>query len=176
MGMKQLLIGRPLAQYEEHEQRLSKRIGLAVFASDAISSTAYATEEILHILLPIAAMAALNYLVPISFVVMVLLAIVATSYRQVCYAYPNGGGAYIVASDNLSETTSLVAGASLMIDYTLTVAVSVSAGVSAVISALPHLSSWRVPMALIVVAFMTYGNLRGAKEAGTFFAIPTYLY
>ncbi|MDP8961913.1 MAG: APC family permease [Actinomycetota bacterium] len=176
MPIKQLLIGRPLAQYEEQEQRLPKRIGLAVFASDALSSTAYATEEILHILLPIAAMAALEYLVPISFVVMVLLAIVATSYRQVCYAYPNGGGGYIVASDNLGETASLVSGASLMIDYSLTVAVSVSAGVAAVVSAFPHLASWRVPVALIVVAVMTYGNLRGAKEAGTVFAVPTYLY
>lgn len=176
MAIKQVLIGRPLAQYEEEEQRLPKRVALAVFASDAISSTAYATEEILHILVPIAALASLAYLLPISFVVMVLLAIVVTSYRQVCYAYPNGGGAYIVASDNLDETTSLVAGASLMIDYTLTVAVSVSAGVAAVVSAFPHLASWRVPMALIVVGVMTYGNLRGAREAGTIFAIPTYLY
>ncbi|MDQ3931923.1 MAG: amino acid permease, partial [Actinomycetota bacterium] len=147
MPIKQLLLGRPLAQYEEQEQRLPKSIGLAVFASDAISSTAYATEEILHILIPVAAMAALELLVPISFVVMVLLVIVATSYRQVCYAYPNGGGGYIVASDNLGRSASLVSGASLMIDYSLTVAVSVSAGVAAVISAFPDLASWRVPVA-----------------------------
>ena len=173
---KRLLLGRPLATHEEHEQRLSKRIGLAVFASDAISSTAYATEEILLILVPVAGLAALHMLMPISAVVVVVLAIVVMSYRQTIYAYPNGGGAYIVASDNLGEMPALVAGASLLVDYTLTVAVSISAGVAAVISAYPELEGSRVAIAVGVVAFMTLANLRGAKESGTLFAGPTYLY
>jgi amino acid transporter len=173
---KRLLLGRPLATHEEHEQRLSKRIGLAVFASDAISSTAYATEEILLILVPVAGLAALHMLMPISAVVVVVLAIVVTSYRQTIYAYPNGGGAYIVASDNLGEIPALVAGASLLVDYTLTVAVSISAGVAAVVSAYPELEGSRVAIAVGVVAFMTLANLRGAKESGTLFAGPTYLY
>lgn len=175
-SLKEVLIGRPLAEYEEHEQRLTKRVGLAVFASDAISSTAYATEEILHILVPVAAMAALNYLVPISILVMIVLAIVITSYRQTIHAYPNAGGSYVVALDNLGETIGLLAGSALLIDYTLTVAVSVSAGVAAVTSAFESLLPYKVPIALGVVAFMTYANLRGAKESGRIFAIPTYGY
>ena len=174
--LKRLLLGRPLATHEEHRQRLPKRLGLAVFASDAISSTAYATEEILLILVPVAGMAALDYLLPISAVVVVVLAIVAVSYRQTIYAYPNGGGAYIVARDNLGERPALVAGASLLVDYTLTVAVSVSAGVAAVVSAYPALRGSEVTIAVLVVVFMTLANLRGAKESGTLFAIPTYLY
>jgi len=174
--LKRLLLGRPLATHEEHRQRLPKRLGLAVFASDAISSTAYATEEILLILVPVAGMAALHLLLPISGVVVVVLAIVAVSYRQTIYAYPNGGGAYIVARDNLGSRASLVAGASLLVDYTLTVAVSVSAGVAAVVSAYPTLRGHEVAIAVSVVAFMTLANLRGAKESGTLFAIPTYLY
>ena len=174
--LKRVLLGRPLATDEEHRQRLPKRLGLAVFASDAISSTAYASEEILLILVPVAGMAALHYLIPISGVVVVVLAIVAVSYRQTIYAYPNGGGAYIVARDNLGERSALVAGASLLVDYTLTVAVSVSAGVAAVVSAYPPLRGSEVTIAVSVVAFMTLANLRGAKESGTLFAIPTYLY
>jgi amino acid transporter len=173
---KRLLLGRPLATHEEHEQRLPKRIGLAVFASDAISSTAYATEEILLILVPVAGLAALHMLLPISAVVVVVLAIVVTSYRQTIYAYPNGGGAYIVASDNLGELPALVAGASLLVDYTLTVAVSISAGVAAVVSAYPELEGSRVAIAVGVVVFMALANLRGAKESGALFAGPTYLY
>lgn len=173
---KRLVLGRPLATYEEEHERLPKRTGLAVFASDAISSTAYATEEILIILVPVAGMVALNYLLPISAVVMVVLAVVATSYRQTIYAYPNGGGAYIVASDNLGETPSLAAGAALLVDYSLTVAVSVSAGVAAVVSAFPSLEGHRVGLAIAVVVFMTFANLRGARESGTLFSVPTYLY
>lgn len=174
--LKRVLLGRPLATHEEYRQRLPKRLGLAVFASDAISSTAYASEEILLILVPVAGMAALHYLIPISGVVVVVLTIVAVSYRQTIYAYPNGGGAYIVARDNLGERLALVAGASLLVDYTLTVAVSVSAGVAAVVSAYPPLRGSEVTIAVSVVAFMTLANLRGAKESGTLFAIPTYLY
>ncbi|MFP5308176.1 MAG: APC family permease [Actinomycetes bacterium] len=175
-AVKQLLVGRPLHPDEEHGQRLPIRIGLAVFASDAISSTAYATEEILHILVPVAGMAALDDLVPISGVVMVVLAIVVMSYRQTIFAYPDGGGAYVVARENLGPRASLLAGASLLVDYTLTVAVSVSAGVAAVVSAFPELRTHRVGIALLVLAVLTYANLRGAKESGTVFAVPTYAY
>lgn len=176
MNVKRALIGRPLANAEEGEQRLPKRLGLAVFASDAISSTAYATEEILFILVPVAGLAATHLLLPISAVVVVVLAIVATSYRQTIYAYPGGGGAYVVAKDNLGARWALVAGASLLVDYSLTVSVSVSAGVAAVVSAFPSLVEQRVVIAVAVVVVMAVANLRGAKESGTVFAIPTYLY
>ncbi|MFA9431859.1 APC family permease [Egicoccus sp. AB-alg2] len=174
--VKRLLVGRPLATAEEYRTRLPKRIGLAVFASDAISSTAYATEEILFILVPVAGLAALHLLVPISLVVALVLLVVVLSYRQTIYAYPDGGGAYVVARQNLGERWSLLAGASLLVDYTLTVAVSVSAGVAAVVSALPELLEYRVEIGVGVVALIAVANLRGAKESGTLFAIPTYLY
>lgn len=174
--LKNVFLGRPLATHEEQAQRLPKRLGLAVFASDAISSTAYATEEILFILVPVAGLTALHLLLPLSAVVTVVLAIVVTSYRQTIYAYPNGGGAYVVGRDNLRQTWALIAGASLLVDYTLTVAVSISAGVAAVVSAFPALLGQRVLIASAVVVFMAFANLRGAKESGTLFAIPTYLY
>ena len=174
--LKRIFVGRPIPSSEEHHQRLSKVIALAVFASDAISSTAYATEEILLVLVPVAGMAALNDLVPISLVVVVLLAIVTTSYRQTLFAYPNGGGSYIVSRENLGVTPALVAGASLLVDYVLTVAVSVSAGVAAITSAFPSTQSARVPMCIFFIALMTVGNLRGVKESGRLFAGPTYIY
>ena len=133
--LKRLLVGRPLPSADQEHQRLTKKIALAVFSSDAISSTAYATEEILHVLVPLAALAALGYLVPISLIVVVLLVIVAASYRQTIYAYPGGGGSYVVSRENLGTGPSLVAASSLLTDYVLTVAVSVSAGVAAIVSA-----------------------------------------
>ena len=174
--LKRLLVGRPLPSAEQEHQRLNKTIALAVFSSDAISSTAYATEEILHVLVPLAALAALGYLVPISLVVIVLLAIVAVSYRQTIFAYPGGGGSYVVSRENLGTGPSLVAAASLLTDYVLTVAVSVSAGVAAIISAAPHLVEHRVELGLVLVGLVTVANLRGVKESGQFFAIPTYVY
>ena len=129
-------------------------MALAVFSSDAISSTAYATEEILHVLVPVAAADALEYLIPISLIVMVLLAIVVTSYRQVIFAYPQGGGSYVVSKDNLGETPALVAGSSLLVDYVLTVAVSVSAGVAAITSADPRLRDYRVELCLLAVVVL----------------------
>jgi amino acid transporter len=174
--LKRLVIGKPLASSAEGEQRLGKPVALAVFASDAISSTAYATEEILLVLMPVAALAALEDLVPIAIVVVLLLAIVVTSYRQTIKAYPNGGGAYIVAQDNLGEAPALLAGASLLVDYTLTVAVSVSAGVAAITSAFPELREYRVWMCLGFIALLATANLRGLKEAGRTFALPTYVY
>ena len=173
---KRLLVGRPLATADESHQRLPKLIALAVFASDAISSTAYATEEILHVLVPVAGMGGLEYLIPIAIVVVFLLAIVITSYRQTIRAYPTGGGTYVVSRENLGELPSLVAGSSVLTDYVLTVAVSVSAGVAAITSAFPELRDQTVPMCLAFIVVLTTINLRGLKESGRIFAVPTYVY
>ncbi|HSH22988.1 MAG TPA: APC family permease [Acidimicrobiales bacterium] len=174
--LKRLLVGKPLASSEEGHQRLGKLVALAVFASDAISSTAYATEEILHVLVPLGGLEALEFLIPIALIVVALLAIVITSYRQTIFAYPNGGGSYVVSRDNLGVTASLVAGASLLVDYTLTVAVSVSAGVAAITSAFPELRPNRVALCLGFIALLVAINLRGVKESGRLFAVPTYVY
>jgi amino acid transporter len=174
--VKRLLIGRPLASDEADSERLSKVLALPVFATDAIASTAFATEQILVVLVPVAGMAALGYLVPISWLVVALLAVVVASYRQTLYAYPNGGGSYIVSRENLGTRTSLVAGASLLVDYTLTVAVSIAAGVAAIGSAVPYVRDHRVPTALVILAIITFANLRGARESGRLFAPPTYGY
>lgn len=174
--LKRLFIGTPIATSEEHHTRLPKKIALPIFASDAISSTAYATQEILIILIPAAALGAYAKLVPLSLVVCVLLAIVITSYRQTIRAYPGGGGTYIVSRENLGTNPSLVAGASILVDYVLTVAVSVSAGVAAIIAAFPELGEHRVSMCLGFIAIMTLANLRGLKESGAIFAPPTYAY
>jgi amino acid transporter len=181
--LKRLLIGRPLATAEADRQRISRRIGLAVFSSDAISSTAYATQEILLVLVPVGGMAlaaqsesTFGYLTPIAVLVTVLLAIVANSYRQTIHAYPGGGGAYVVSRENLGEIPSLVAGGSLLVDYVLTVAVSVAAGTQAIYSAVPELAPHRVPICLGFVALLTLANLRGVRESGRLFAAPTYLY
>lgn len=180
--LKRFLLGRPLANEEADHQRISKTIGLAVFSSDAISSTAYATGEILIVLVGTAGMVMSNgqpttdLLKPIAILVVVLLAIVVNSYRETIHAYPDGGGAYVVARENLGETPSLVAGASLLVDYVLTVAVSVAAGVLAIYSAFPALEPYRVWLCLGFVAILTVGNLRGVKESGKVFAVPTYIY
>ncbi len=177
-AFKRFVIGNPIATSEDQHQRLSKKIALPVFASDAISSTAYATEEILIVFLSLGAvgMAAYSQLVPISIMVIVLLAIVATSYRQTIFAYPNGGGSYVVSKENLGEYPGLVAGASLLIDYVLTVCVSVAGGVAAIISAFNGLAPYRVQMCIGFVLLMMLANLRGLKESGALFAPPTYLY
>src|SRR5437764_2824617 len=177
-ALKRLLVGRPLSSAEQEHQRLIKTIALAVFSSDAISSTAYATEEILRVLVPLAGLAALDYLIPIAFVVVVLLAIVAFSYRQTIFAYPSGGGSYIVSRENLGENPSLVAGASLLVDYILTVAVSISSGVAASISipTFRSLENKRVVLCLVLVLLVTLANLRGVKESGRMFAVPPYVY
>lgn len=178
--LKRLLVGRPLATHEEAHQRLPKVIALPVFASDALSSTAYATEEILFVTaLGTSSLAlGLSRLVPIAVVVAILLAIVVFSYRQTIYAYPGGGGSYMVTRDNLGRYPSLVAGASLLVDYILTVAVSVSAGVAAIISlpAFRDLADHRVALGLTLIGVITLANLRGLKESGTLFAVPTYAY
>jgi amino acid transporter len=178
--LKRLLVGRPIASSESEHQRLNKTIALAVFSSDAISSTAYATEEILFVTAIGASSLqhGLDVLVPISIAVAILLAIVITSYRQTIFAYPSGGGSYVVSRENLGETASLVAGASLLVDYVLTVAVSISAGVAAIIS-IPQfhdLERHRIWICLGLIAFITVMNLRGVKESGRVFAVPTYIY
>jgi len=175
-SLKRLVIGKPLPSDEEQHQRLSKKVGLAVFASDAISSTAYATEEILFVIFPLAGYASLKYLNPMAFLVVVLLAIVATSYRQTIKAYPSGGGSYVVARENLGTKPALVAGSSLLVDYVLTVAVSVTAGVAAITSAVDGLAGHRVLLCLIAITVLMLANLRGVKESGRLFAFPTYGY
>jgi amino acid transporter len=177
-AIKRAVIGRPLAIHEEEHQRLKKRIALPVFASDALSSTAYATDEILLVLLASAGIGASAWarLTPIAIVVCVLLLIVVLSYRQTIYAYPSGGGSYIVSKENLGTLPSLVAGASLLTDYILTVSVSIAAGVLAITSAVPSWGEHRVLICLIMVVFMTMVNLRGIKESGALFAPPTYIY
>lgn len=176
---KRLLVGRPLASSEEEHQRLGRPTALAVFASDAISSTAYATQEMLVILMAAVTFPASHrYLVPIAVAAAVLLGIVAISYSQTIHAYPNGGGAYVVSRENISPGAGLVAGAALLVDYTLTVAVSISAGVLAIGSAFDFNDDARVRVALAVafLVLLTVGNLRGVKESGRIFAVPTYLY
>ncbi len=173
--MRRLLIGAPLATDQAVHQRLSKFKALAVFSSDALSSSSYATEAILLVLIGVGA-GALGVSWPIALGIATLLIIVASSYYQTIHAYPSGGGAYIVAKENLGVFPGLVAAASLLIDYILTVAVSVSAGVAALTSAFPAFSEYRVPIALVIIVFITLMNLRGVKESGTFFAIPTYAF
>jgi amino acid transporter len=178
--LKRVLVGRPLATTEQEHQRIPKTIALAVFSSDAISSTAYATEEILFVTAVGASSLALglDVLVPIALAVAVLLAIVVTSYRRTIYAYPGGGGSYVVSRENLGTNLSLVAGASILVDYILTVAVSISAGVAAVISipSFEGLREHRVLLCVAAIALVTLINLRGVKESGRIFAVPTYLY
>ena len=172
-NMRQFLIGAPLPTTEERHQRLTKVKALAIFSSDALSSVAYATEEILLVLVT-AGTAAPRLLLPIAFVIAGLLIVVATSYYQTIHGYPSGGGAYIVAYENLNIWPGLTAAAALLIDYVLTVAVSITAGVAAVTSAFPGLLSHRVALCLAVIALITWANLRGVRESGTIFAVPTY--
>jgi amino acid transporter len=169
------LIGRPLPTADAPHETIGKAVGLAVFASDALSSTAYATQEIL-IILAAAGAAAFGYSVPISVAIVVLLAIVAISYEQTIHAYPGGGGAYIVSRDNLGELPAQAAGAALLTDYILTVAVSVSSGVAQITSAFPELYAYRVSLGAVLVLFVMLINLRGVRESGTAFAIPTYFF
>lgn len=168
-------IGRPLSTADAPHQTIGKAIGLAVFASDALSSTAYATQEILGVIAAAGAIA-YGYLFPISLAIITLLVIVTISYEQTIHAYPGGGGAYIVARDNLGELPAQTAGAALLTDYILTVSVSVSSGVAQIVSAYPTLFPYRVWLAVIAVLFIMLMNLRGVKESGKAFAIPTYFF
>jgi amino acid transporter len=169
------LIGRPLQTADAPHQTIGKAVGLAVFASDALSSTAYATQEIL-IILAAASSAALGYAFPISIAIAILLLIVTLSYEQTIHAYQGGGGAYIVARDNISDLAAEIAGAALLTDYILTVAVSISSGVAQINSALPETYPHRVIISIGLVFFIMLVNLRGVKESGAFFALPTYFF
>jgi amino acid transporter len=177
-SLKRLFIGRPIATVDEGHQRLSKKIALPVFASDAISSTAYATDEILVVLLLQANVGSKAWgpITPIAIIVCVLLVIVVLSYRQTIHAYPSGGGSYIVSKENLGVVPSLIAGSSLLVDYILTVAVSVAGGVLAIRTATGLGHNWAVPLCLLCVVVMTLANLRGVKESGALFAGPSYFY
>jgi amino acid transporter len=171
--VRRVAVGSPISSEELEEQRLPKSKALAVFSSDALSSSAYATDEILLVLIA-AGTAALVWSVPIAIAIVTLLAVVTFSYRQTIRAYPNGGGAYIVARDNMGDLAGLTAAAGLSVGYIMTVAVSIAAGVFAVVSAFPELNEYRVALAVGAVAVVTLLNLRGIRESGTIFAIPTY--
>jgi amino acid transporter len=173
--LKRLFVGTPLPTAQSRHERLDKRTALAVFASDALSSVAYATEEILLVLM-LAGAAALSYSLPIGAAICVLIAIVVSSYRQTIRAYPKGGGAYLVTKDNLGALPGLVAGAALMTDYVLTVAVSAAAGMAALTSAVPALFPFRVWLCVAAVVLISLANLRGIRESGKLFAAPTYLF
>lgn len=174
-AVKRLLVGRPRQSRELRHQLLPKWMALPVFASDALSSTSYATQEMM-IVLAIAGTAAYANVLPLAVAVALLLTIVVVSYRQTVRAYPKGGGAYRVSRENLGDLPGLTAASALLIDYTLTVSVSVAAGVAAITSALPLFAPYRVLLAVAFVALVTLANLRGVKEAGLLFAVPTYLF
>jgi amino acid transporter len=173
--LKRWIVGRPMPLAQARHERLSKTIALAVFSSDALSSVAYATEEILLVLV-LAGAAAAHLSVPLALAITGLLLIVVVSYQQTIHAYPSGGGSYIVARANLGATPGLIAAAALLIDYVLTVSVSVAAGVAALTSAFPALHEHRVAFGVTFIALIAFANLRGVRESGRVFAVPTYLF
>ncbi len=173
--LKQLVLGPPLETAAIHEQRLSKKVALAVFSSDNLSSVAYATEEILLVLVT-AGMAAVHLSLPIAIAIGILLIILISSYSETIHAYPSGGGAYIVAKENLGTYPGLIAGASLLTDYILTVSVSIASGVAAITSAFPSLFEHRIALCIFFIVLIVLANLRGVKESGAIFSVPTYLF
>ncbi len=175
MHLKRLFIGRPLKSSEEGGQKLNIFKALAMLSSDALSSVAYGTEQIVLVLTTLSA-AAIWYSLPIAAFVLVLLISLTLSYRQIIHAYPSGGGAYVVASENLGKNAGLTAGASLLIDYMLTVSVSVSAGAEAITSAIPALYGKQVIISLIIIFILMSMNLRGMSESANFLMVPVYLF
>ena len=173
--LKRLVVGAPMPLAQARHERLSKSVALAVFASDPLSSVAYATEEILLVLM-LGGAAALSYSLPVAIGIGALLAVVVVSYRQTVAAYPQGGGAYLVAKDNLGRYPALIAAAALLVDYVLTVSVSVVAGIAALTSAVPALHPYRIVLSVLAVAGVALGNLRGVRESGRLFAAPTYFF
>ena len=173
MFLKRWLVGDPLKTAQARHERLSKTVALAIFSSNAISSVAYGTEEILLVLI-LAGPAAVAWSIPVSFAILFLVVMLTISYRQIIHEYPEGGGAYVVARTNLGDRPALVAAAALMIDYVLTVAVSVAAGIAALTSAVPSLFIHREALGLVAILFIIVMNLRGVRESGKFFAVPTY--
>jgi amino acid transporter len=174
-ALKRVMVGAPMPLSQARHERLGKAVALAVFASDPLSSVAYATEEILLVLI-LAGSAALSYSLPIALGIALLLAIVVVSYRQTVHAYPQGGGAYLVAKDNLGQSPALTAAAALLIDYVLTVSVSVAAGIDALTSAVPALHPFRVALCVATIVVIAMANLRGVRESGRLFAAPTYFF
>ena len=174
-AVRRTVLGRPIPTERESHERLSKIKALAIFASDNISSSAYATEEIMRILV-LAGAGALVWTLPFTLAIILVLAVVVISYQQTLRAYPSGGGSYIVASDNLGPPAGLIAAAALLIDYVLTVSVSIAAGVAAITSIVPGLFTLRVEIAVTFIILLALGNLRGIRESGTIFAAPTYVY
>src|SRR4029450_9931263 len=175
-GVKRAILGPALPTAHLVHERLGKPTALAVFASDNLSSVAYATEEILKVGVPIAGLAAFSMVMPIPLRLLGVLAILLFSYRQTIKAYPSAGGAYIVTRDNFGLLTAQVAGVALLTDYVLTVSVSVAAGIAAITSAFPALYAYRVEMSVFCIWFIAWGNLRGVRESGRMFAVPTYLF
>jgi amino acid transporter len=174
--LKRRLLGPALHNEQLDEERLGKPTALAVFASDNLSSSAYATEEILRVLVPAIGLAAFSLVVPITLAMLAVLAVLILSYRQTIKAYPTAGGAYMVTRDNFGILPAQVAGVALLTDYVLTVAVSVAAGVAALVSAFSVLTPYSVPISVALICLIAYGNLRGVKEAGRIFAAPTYFF
>src|SRR6516165_1750177 len=175
MNLMDVLLGRPLATEEEKAERIGPAKGVPIFGLDALSSAAYGPEAALTLLIPLG-MAGVAYIIPISVSIIILLAIVFFSYRQTIMAYPQGGGSYTVASENLGVWPGLLAAASLMVDYVLTAAVGISAGVGALISAMPSLQKHTLTLCLAILIVVTIVNLRGVSEAGGIFLVPTYLF
>ena len=173
--LRGVLFGRPLSIHEEIGERLSKVKALAIFSSDAISSSAYASEEILRVLV-LAGAVAMSSSIGISVAIAGLLALVALSYRQVCRAFPNGGGAYAVAREELTPLLGLVAAGALLIDYVMTVAVSTSSALDQLASLVPAAGDFKVLIAIVVIGLITVANLRGLRESGNIFAVPTYVF
>lgn len=174
--IKRKILGRPLVTAQLEHERLGNPTALAVFASDNLSSSAYATEEILHVLVPAIGVAAFSLVVPLTVAMLIVLGFLILSYRQTIKEYPNAGGAYVVTKDNFGIFPAQIAGVSLLTDYILTVAVSVSAGSAALVSAVPSLEPYRVALALVFIAIVGFLNLRGVKESGAIFAVPTYFF
>src|SRR6202051_4344081 len=175
MSFVDILLGKPLATSDERAQQIGPAAGIPIFGLDALSSAAYGPEAALTLLIPLGA-AGIAYIVPISVSIIVLLAIVYFSYRQTIQAYPGGGGSYTVARQNLGVPAGLLAAAALMIDYVLVVAVGISAGVGALVSAIPELQPHTLKLCLAILALIAGINLRGSRESGVAFALPTYLF
>lgn len=174
--VRRVFVGEPLETERLKHERLGKSTALAVFASDNLSSSAYATEEILRVLVPVVAAAAFGLVVPITLALLAVLAILLFSYRQTIKAYPQAGGAYLVTRDNFGVLPAQFAGVALLTDYILTVSVSVSAGTAALVSAFPGLFDWRVAISVGFIALIAWGNLRGVRESGRIFSVPTYFF
>ena len=174
--LKKFLLGNPLNRHTLSHQRLKKRYALGILSSDCISSSAYGSEQILVALLPAFGLAAFTLLMPMTFVVLAILTIITLSYRNVISVYTQFGGAYIVSRDNFGPVVAQVAAVALILDYIVTLAIQTAAGVAAIISTFPELAPWKIEICVLVISLLSYGNLRGVKEAGRAFALPTYLF